>query len=121
MGSVKLLRISSTNLLPPSSGPRRKRETLGLTPGTELPKRGRCRHYTKSYRWFRFSCCSKVYTCDKCHDEAEDHPNEWANRMICGWCSREQNYRPEDCGIHQRLCVFIGLRLKHRWRRSGLR
>jgi hypothetical protein len=19
--------------------------------------------------------------------------------MICGWCSREQNYRPEDCGI----------------------
>ncbi|KAG4411987.1 hypothetical protein IFR04_014874 [Cadophora malorum] len=97
--SVKFLRISSTNRLPPSSGPRRKRETLGLTPGTELPKRGRCRHYTKSYRWFRFSCCSKVYTCDKCHDEAEDHPNEWANRMICGWCSREQNYRPEDCGI----------------------
>ncbi|PVH87688.1 hypothetical protein DL98DRAFT_405152, partial [Cadophora sp. DSE1049] len=97
--SVKFLRISSTNRLPPSSGPRRKRETLGLIPGTELPKRGRCRHYTKSYRWFRFSCCSKVYTCDKCHDEAEDHPNEWANRMICGWCSREQNYRPEDCGI----------------------
>ncbi|XMA17240.1 hypothetical protein WAI453_010031 [Rhynchosporium graminicola] len=97
--SVKFLRISSTNRLPPSSGPRRKRETLGLTIGTELPKRGRCRHYTKSYRWFRFSCCSKVYTCDKCHDEAEDHPNEWANRMICGWCSREQNYRPEDCGV----------------------
>lgn len=24
--------------------------------------------------------------------------NEWANRMICGWCSREQNYRPEECG-----------------------
>ncbi|KAK0120057.1 hypothetical protein ONS95_011470 [Cadophora gregata] len=97
--SVKFLRISSTNRLPPSSGPRRKRETLGLVPGTELPKRGRCRHYTKSYRWFRFSCCSKVYTCDKCHDEAEDHPNEWANRMICGWCSREQNYKPEDCGV----------------------
>ncbi|KAH6713854.1 hypothetical protein BKA61DRAFT_606675 [Leptodontidium sp. MPI-SDFR-AT-0119] len=97
--SVKFLRISSTDRLPPSSGPRRKRETLGLTIGTELPKRGRCRHYTKSYRWFRFSCCSKVYTCDKCHDEAEDHPNEWANRMICGWCSREQNYRPEDCGV----------------------
>ncbi|KAG4430553.1 hypothetical protein IFR05_013966 [Cadophora sp. M221] len=97
--SVKFLRISSTDRLPSSSGPRRKRETLGLTIGTELPKRGRCRHYTKSYRWFRFSCCSKVYTCDKCHDEAEDHSNEWANRMICGWCSREQNYRPEDCGV----------------------
>jgi hypothetical protein len=40
-----------------------------------------------------------VYACDKCHDEGEEHPNEWANRMICGWCSREQNYRPEDCGF----------------------
>ena len=96
---VKFLRISSSNRLPPSSGPRRKKETLGLQAGTELPKRGRCRHYSKSYRWFRFSCCQKVYACDKCHDEEEEHPNEWANRMICGWCSREQNYRPDDCGI----------------------
>ncbi|KAI9055741.1 hypothetical protein LZ554_000682 [Drepanopeziza brunnea f. sp. 'monogermtubi'] len=96
--SVKFLRITSSTI-PTAPGPRRKRETLGLTPGTELPKRGRCRHYTKSYRWFRFSCCMKVYACDKCHEEGEDHPNEWANRMICGHCSREQNYRPEDCGF----------------------
>ncbi|KAH8816053.1 hypothetical protein F5884DRAFT_206626 [Xylogone sp. PMI_703] len=96
--NIKFLRITSSHL-PPSAGPRRKKITLGLTPGTELPKRGRCRHYTKSYRWFRFSCCNKVYTCDKCHDESEEHVHEWANRMICGWCSREQNYRPEDCGI----------------------
>lgn len=41
----------------------------------------------------------KVYSCDKCHDAEEEHVHEWANRMICGWCSREQNYRPEDCGI----------------------
>lgn len=102
---VKFLRISATSHLPPSSGPRRKKETLGLTPGTELPKRGRCRHYTKSYRWFRFSCCQKVYACDKCHDEAEDHVNEWANRMICGWCSREGNYRPEDCGFCHGLLI----------------
>ncbi|TVY55518.1 Uncharacterized protein LSUE1_G009799 [Lachnellula suecica] len=95
---TKFLRISSTHL-PPTAGPRRKKETLGLTPGTELPKRGRCRHYAKSYRWFRFSCCEKVYACDKCHDEGEEHPNEWANRMICGFCSREGNYRPEDCGF----------------------
>ncbi|PMD35568.1 zf-CHY-domain-containing protein [Hyaloscypha variabilis F] len=97
--AVKFLRISSSGRLPPASGPRRKKETLGLHAGTELPKRGRCRHYSKSYRWFRFSCCQKVYACDKCHDEEEEHPNEWANRMICGWCSREQNYRPEDCGV----------------------
>jgi hypothetical protein len=33
----------------------------------------------------------------RCHDENESHPNEHANRMICGYCSREQNYRPDDC------------------------
>jgi uncharacterized CHY-type Zn-finger protein len=96
---VKFLRISSSAHLPPASGPRRKREVLGLVAGTELPRRGRCKHYSKSYRWFRFSCCQKVYACDRCHDESEEHPNEHANRMVCGWCSREQNYRPDDCGI----------------------
>ncbi|CAL3962614.1 unnamed protein product [Diplocarpon coronariae] len=96
--SVKFLRITSPGAAA-GPGPRRKRETLGLTPGSELPKRGRCRHYPKSYRWFRFSCCLKVYACDKCHEEGEEHPNEWANRMICGHCSREQNYRPEDCAV----------------------
>ena len=81
--------------------PRKKRpkENLGITVGQELPRRGRCQHYGKSYRWFRFSCCEKVFACDRCHDEACDHPNEHANRMICGLCSREQNYRPGDCGI----------------------
>ncbi|RDW85515.1 hypothetical protein BP5796_03840 [Coleophoma crateriformis] len=102
--SVKFLRISSTHQLAATSGPRRKKETLGLTPGTPLPKKGTCRHYAKSYRWFRFSCCQKVYACDKCHDSTEDHPPEWANRMLCGWCSREGNYRTEDCGFcHSRL------------------
>jgi uncharacterized CHY-type Zn-finger protein len=96
---VKFLRITPSAVAAPSSGPRRKRETLGLTAGTELPGRGRCKHYAKSYRWFRFSCCDKVYPCDKCHDEKEEHANEHGNRMICGWCSREQPYRPEDCGL----------------------
>lgn len=40
-----------------------------------------------------------MYPCDKCHDEGEEHAHEWANRMICGWCSREGNYRPEDCAV----------------------
>lgn len=80
-------------------GPRRKKEVLGLVAGTELPRRGRCKHYSKSLRWFRFSCCQKVYPCDRCHDASEEHAIEHANRMICGYCSREQNYRPEDCGV----------------------
>ncbi|KAF2152940.1 hypothetical protein K461DRAFT_277699 [Myriangium duriaei CBS 260.36] len=76
------------------------KENLGIVAGQELPRRGKCQHYGKSYRWFRFSCCSKVFPCDKCHDIANpDHVIEFANRMICGYCSREQNYRPEDCGV----------------------
>jgi uncharacterized CHY-type Zn-finger protein len=102
---IKFLRISSAHL-PPSTGPRRKKESLGLTSGAPLPRNGRCKHYAKSYRWFRFSCCQKVYACDRCHDEAEEHANEHGNRMICGYCSREQIYRPEACGVCR--AVLIG-------------
>ncbi|KAH8666647.1 hypothetical protein BX600DRAFT_412568 [Xylariales sp. PMI_506] len=94
---VKFLAITHGTVLPPTTGPRRRQEKLGLHAGDPLPNRGACEHYKRSYRWFRFSCCSKVHPCDKCHDAAEDHLNEWANRMICGWCSREQNYAVEAC------------------------
>ena len=30
------------------------KENLGIVAGTELPRRGRCTHYGKSYRWFRY-------------------------------------------------------------------
>ncbi|KAK4134960.1 hypothetical protein BT67DRAFT_455655 [Trichocladium antarcticum] len=93
------------NTLPPTSGPRRRQEKLGLHAGEPLPARGACAHYRRSYRWFRFSCCAKVYRCDKCHDGEEGHGHEWANRMICGWCSREQNYRVESCGFCGRSVV----------------
>ncbi|KAI4203407.1 MAG: hypothetical protein LQ350_001928 [Teloschistes chrysophthalmus] len=100
---TKFSLVSNTSLHPRNLLPLRRKqppkENLGIVAGQELPRRGRCRHYGKSYRWFRFSCCAKVYACDKCHDEAEAHPNEHANRMLCGWCSREQNYRPEDCAV----------------------
>ncbi|XWW98183.1 hypothetical protein V2A60_006180 [Cordyceps javanica] len=94
---VKFLFITPGTLPPPTCGPKRKTEKLGLHAGEPLPNRGACMHYRKSYRWFRFSCCNKVFSCDRCHEEAEDHPNEWANRMICGWCSREQNYAVDEC------------------------
>ncbi|KAJ5292926.1 UNC93-like protein [Penicillium atrosanguineum] len=84
---------------------KKPREVLGIVAGQELPRRGRCQHYSKSHRWFRFSCCAKVFPCDKCHDADTDHPNEHANRMICGFCSREQIYRPENCGICKAVLV----------------
>ncbi|KAK4105253.1 hypothetical protein N658DRAFT_491710 [Parathielavia hyrcaniae] len=101
-------------LLPPTSGPRRKQERLvGLHAGEPLPNRGACAHYRRSYRWFRFSCCARVYPCDRCHDEAEAHANEWANRMVCGWCSREQRFSVESCAFCGRS--VIGKRGKGFW------
>ncbi|KAI0425985.1 hypothetical protein F5Y09DRAFT_320352 [Xylaria sp. FL1042] len=102
---VKFIAITPGSALPPTVGPRRRQEKLGLHAGESLPGRGACIHYRRSYRWFRFSCCSKVHPCDKCHDENEDHPHEWANRMICGWCSREQNYAVEACAFCGRSVI----------------
>ncbi|KAL0934328.1 CHY zinc finger domain-containing protein [Colletotrichum truncatum] len=103
--TVKFLAISAGGLAAPSTGPVKKTEKLGLHAGTPLPDRGACSHYRKSYRWFRFSCCSRVHPCDRCHDHAEDHVNEWANRMICGWCSREQRYSPDACAFCGRSVI----------------
>jgi hypothetical protein len=30
------------------------KENLGIVAGEELPRRGRCGHYGKSFRWFRY-------------------------------------------------------------------
>ena len=80
---VKFLQVSASAVRASRAPGRKKvKENLGITAGTELPRRGRCTHYRKSYRWFRFSCCQRVFACDRCHDEQTDHPNEHANRMI---------------------------------------
>lgn len=68
--------------------------------GTELPEKGTCKHYSKSYRWFRFPCCNSLYPCDVCHDEESNHPNELAVRMVCGYCSKEQSVKKDcECGM----------------------
>ncbi len=65
---------------------------------------GTCKHYKKSRRWLRFPCCGRAFPCDICHEEQnpDGHAIIWANRMICGECSREQpfsNERPcSNCG-----------------------
>lgn len=85
----------------------RGKEGLNLTGGTPLPNKGSCEHYKKSNRWFRFSCCSKVFPCDRCHNAGSNHFNERANRMICGFCSREQNFAAE--------CQFCGHAFEHKF------
>ncbi|XP_041367503.1 uncharacterized protein LOC121382082 [Gigantopelta aegis] len=72
--------------------------------GKPLPDQGTCKHYKKSFRWFRFPCCGMVYPCDLCHDENEfDHEMKLANRIICGYCCKEQSYSPD------RPCISCGL------------
>ncbi|KAI8577089.1 hypothetical protein K450DRAFT_253593 [Umbelopsis ramanniana AG] len=71
--------------------------------GQPLPNTGTCRHFRKSHRWMRFECCMRVYACDKCHDEAESHIYEIAQKMICGYCSREQPYHQQRCIGCERL------------------
>ncbi|RMY81786.1 hypothetical protein D0864_03787 [Hortaea werneckii] len=106
ISELKFLLVSATAARASRAlGRKKPKENLGIHAGSELPRKGRCSHYAKSFRWFRFSCCSKVFPCDRCHDQQSDHPLEHANRMICGYCSREQNYRPEDCGICHALMI----------------
>ncbi|ESO04569.1 hypothetical protein HELRODRAFT_79010 [Helobdella robusta] len=64
--------------------------------GKPLPAFGTCRHFRKSFRWFRFPCCGKAYPCDHCHEENESHEMKLANRMICGFCAYEQAYSPNN-------------------------
>lgn len=100
---VKFLRVSHHAAALPLRRP--KKENLGISAGTPLPDKGTCPHYRHSYRWFRFGCCGRVYPCDRCHDTAEAHVNEHADRMVCGWCSREQRFRSEDCGLCGRSVI----------------
>lgn len=102
---VKFLPYAPGTVHLPTGPQRHKTERLGLHAGTPLPDRGACAHYRKSYRWFRFGCCGRVHPCDRCHDAAEGHENEWAPRMICGWCSREQRYDPESCAFCGRSVI----------------
>ena len=57
--------------------------------GEPLPLQGACKHYEKSYRWYRFPCCGGAYPCPICHAESENckQTDVLANQMICGKCS----------------------------------
>lgn len=112
--TVKFLRI--TNPGTSTSLPlrvKKPKDSLPTSVNTPLPLTGNCPHYRHSHRWFRFTCCSTVYPCDECHDTSpsqrtDPHPNEHADRMICGWCSREQRYHPDTCRFCGRSLVRGG-------------
>jgi len=62
-----------------------------------LPDFGACKHYKHSLRWFRFSCCNKIFPCDICHDESSDHNSEYAKTVLCGFCACEQSSSNKIC------------------------
>jgi len=81
----------------------KKQAPPGIREGRPLPSSGACLHYKKSFRWLRFSCCGRVFPCDGCHEEEiKDHEPDFAPRMICGHCSKEQAFTKDkpciSCG-----------------------
>merc|ERR1712176_1688398 len=76
---------------------RKHEKELGIKVGTPLPDQGACKHFRKSNRWMRFPCCGRAFPCHECHDEAVDHVHDWANRMLCGFCSFEQPLSNDKC------------------------
>lgn len=75
-----------------------------LTLGQPLPETGTCIHYHHSHRWLRFPCCGRRYPCDLCHEELTDgHEMQWANRMVCGYCSLEQRVDSRCSGCSKKL------------------
>lgn len=76
------------------------KKEVKIKEGEELPDKGACKHYKKSFRWFRFSCCNSLYPCDECHNADCNHKAETAFRMVCGLCSKEQSVKQNcDCGM----------------------
>jgi len=74
--------------------------------GSPLPQMGACRHFKKSYKWYRFACCGRAFPCPQCHADSGCPAaglGAQASRMICGKCSMEQSYSParpcEKCGF----------------------
>eukprot|EP00917_Polyrhabdina_sp_WS-2016_P028534 GHVP01060873.1.p1 GENE.GHVP01060873.1~~GHVP01060873.1.p1 ORF type:complete len:364 (-),score=54.35 GHVP01060873.1:1464-2555(-) len=72
-------------------------DNVKLTIGTPLPKFGACKHYKKSFKWFRFPCCNMIFPCETCHDAEARHDCVWATRIICGYCSKEQSSNTKLC------------------------
>jgi hypothetical protein len=86
---------------------RRRVPERAITPGQPLPDLGKCKHFRKSRRWLRFSCCGKAFPCPTCHEQSGCPAavcGVMASRMICGQCSREQNFG-------NGLCLFCAFNM----------
>ncbi|KAF0727137.1 hypothetical protein Ae201684P_019159 [Aphanomyces euteiches] len=99
--SFTIVNQSSTHFVDHSQ-PKLKKKPKEDAPviGQPLPNQGRCSHYSKSLRWFRFQCCGKAFPCDICHSASscpEADKGIYASRFICGLCSREHPSQVKEC------------------------
>ncbi|VBB32327.1 unnamed protein product, partial [Acanthocheilonema viteae] len=110
--------VKEDNSVQKSKQKKKIERSMMLIEGQPLPENGTCRHYKKSYRWFRFPCCGKLYPCDLCHNDAEkEHEMKLANRMVCGFCSKEQvalvmsdtgsDLAEVNTTYHYRFCKYL--------------
>uniref|UniRef100_A0A0N5AG60 C3H1-type domain-containing protein n=1 Tax=Syphacia muris TaxID=451379 RepID=A0A0N5AG60_9BILA len=100
-GNFRLIEQEATGIKKLEKSKKKPVSQVVLVDGQPLPDFGACKHYKKSFRWFRFPCCGKLYPCDQCHDQAEpDHEMKFANRIVCGYCSKEQPF------LSNKPCAF---------------
>ena len=60
--------------------------------GKQLTNRGACKHMKLSFRWIRYGCCGRLFSCDECHIRGSTfaHEKVQGTTMMCGFCSIEQ-------------------------------
>ncbi len=76
-----------------------------IKPDTELPGKGTCKHVKLSFRWFRYGCCGRCFSCDDCHIVASTwlHEKVKGITMLCGYCSFEQPISNDCVSCHKQL------------------
>ena len=72
---------------------------------SELPNKGACKHMKLTFRWYRYGCCGRCFSCDDCHimNSIAVHEKIKGITMICGYCSKEQVLADQCIYCHKQL------------------
>ena len=71
----------------------------------ELPGKGACKHMELTFRWYRYACCGRCFSCDDCHimESVVVHEKMKGITMLCGYCSKEQMIDDQCSFCHKHL------------------
>ncbi|KAI4848351.1 hypothetical protein E4T45_06380 [Aureobasidium sp. EXF-8846] len=108
---IQLLVLWDTAAVRASREPTRRKvkENLGIVAGQELPRRGRCTHYAKSYRWFRYTRLFKdIYVWTMLTANAGSHAAaKFIPAMYSGQNSDEQKRQVQPTSYPLCLAIFV--------------